>query len=108
MSGIMTPHDRLAAELLAAGTRADDATWRLPLADEYAEPLKSNFADFANVGGREGGAAVAAAFLAKFTQGLNWAHLDIAGTAYLSGAQKSGTGRPVALLADFLIARAGA
>jgi len=108
MSGIMTPHDRLAAELLAAGTRADDATWRLPLADEYAEPLKSNFADFANVGGREGGAAVAAAFLGKFTQGLNWAHLDIAGVAYLSGAQKSGTGRPVALLADFLIARAGA
>ncbi len=108
LSGIMTPHDRLASELLAAGTRADDPAWRLPLTDDYAEPLKSNFADFANVGGREGGAAVAAAFLAKFTQGLNWAHVDIAGTAFLSGALKSSTGRPVALLVDFLIARAGA
>ena len=108
LSGIMTPHDRLASELLAAGTRADDPAWRLPLTDDYAEPLKSNFADFANVGGREGGAAVAASFLAKFTQGLNWAHLDIAGTAYVGGALKSGTGRPVALLVDFLIARAGA
>jgi len=108
LSGIMTPDDRLAAELLAAGTRADDGAWRMPLTEDYAEPLKSNFADFANVGGREGGAVVAAAFLAKFTQGLRWAHLDIAGTAYLSGAQKSGTGRPVALLTDFLIARSGA
>jgi leucyl aminopeptidase len=107
LSGIMTPHDRLAAELLAAGVRADDAAWRLPLTEDYAEPLKSNFADFANVGGREGGAAVAAAFLAKFTQNLNWAHLDIAGTAYVAGAQKSGSGRPVPLLVDFLIARSG-
>ncbi|HZF17583.1 MAG TPA: leucyl aminopeptidase [Steroidobacteraceae bacterium] len=108
LSGIFTPDDRLAAELIAAGTRADDGAWRMPLTEDYAEPLKSNFADFANVGGREGGAVVAAAFLAKFTQNLSWAHLDIAGTAWLSGAQKSGTGRPVGLLVDFLIARAGA
>jgi leucyl aminopeptidase len=107
LSGIMTPHDRLAAELLAAGTRADDGAWRMPLMEDYAESLKSNFADFANVGGREGGAAVAAAFLAKFTKDLTWAHLDIAGTAYLSGVQKSGTGRPVALLMDYLISRSG-
>jgi leucyl aminopeptidase len=105
LSGVFTPDDRLAAELLAAGTRADDGAWRMPLTEDYAEPLKSNFADFANVGGREGGAAVAAAYLAKFTQNLNWAHLDIAGTAYLGGAQKSSTGRPVGLLVDFLLAR---
>jgi leucyl aminopeptidase len=106
LSGVFTPDDRLAAELLAAGARADDGAWRMPLTEDYAEPLKSNFADFANVGGREGGAAVAAAYLAKFTQNLNWAHLDIAGTAYLGGAQKSSTGRPVGLLVDFLLARA--
>jgi leucyl aminopeptidase len=108
LSGIMTPNDRLAAELLTAGTRADDGAWRLPLTEDYAEPLKSNFADFANVGGREGGAVVAAAFLAKFAQDLTWAHLDIAGTAYVGGAQKSATGRPVSLLVDFLISRSGA
>ena len=88
------------------GTRAEDRCWQLPLSEEYAEPLKSNFADFANVGGRDGGAIIAAAYLAKFTQGLKWAHLDIAGTAYQSGAQKGSTGRPTPLLADFLIQRA--
>ena len=107
LSGVFTPDDRLAAELVAAAARADDGAWRMPVTEEYAEPLKSNFADFANVGGREGGAAVAASFLAKFTKDLAWAHLDIAGTAYVGGAQKSASGRPVALLVDFLIARAG-
>ena len=68
--------------------------------------LKSNFADFANIGGREGGAITAAAFLGKFTQGLKWAHLDVAGTAYQGGAQKGSTGRPTPLLADFLLQRA--
>ena len=87
--------------------RADDRCWQLPLTEEYAEQLKSNFADFANVGGRDGGAITAAAFLAKFTQGLKWAHLDVAGTAYQSGAQKGSTGRPTTLLADFLMQRAG-
>jgi len=69
-------------ELLEAGVRADDRCWQLPLTEEYAEQLKSNFADFANVGGRDGGAITAATFLGKFTQGLKWAHLDVAGTAY--------------------------
>ena len=78
----------------------------LPLTEEYAEQLKSNFADFANVGGREGGAITAAAFLGKFTQGLKWAHLDVAGIAYQGGAQKGSTGKPTPLLSDFLIHRA--
>ena len=105
LSGLMTRDDGLAADLLAAGARAEDRAWRMPIAEEYAEQLKSNFADFANVGGREGGAVTAACFLAKFTEGLSWAHLDIAGTAYAAGSQKSSTGRPVPLLVDYLIHR---
>jgi leucyl aminopeptidase len=105
-AGVMGNDDKLVQELLAAGARADDRCWQLPLTEEYAEALKSNFADFANVGGRDGGAITAAAFLAKFTQGLKWAHLDVAGIAYQSGAQKGSTGRPTPLLADFLIQRA--
>jgi leucyl aminopeptidase len=105
-AGVMGNDDKLIQELVAAGTRAEDRCWQLPLSEEYAEPLKSNFADFANVGGRDGGAIIAAAYLAKFTQGLKWAHLDVAGTAYQSGAQKGSTGRPTPLLADFLIQRA--
>ena len=98
--------EELVRELVDAGVRADDRAWHLPLTEEYAEQLKSNFADFANIGGREGGAITAAAFLGKFTQGLKWAHLDVAGTAYQSGAQKGSTGRPTPLLSDFLIHRA--
>jgi leucyl aminopeptidase len=105
-SGVMGNDAALVRELVEAGARADDRCWQLPLTEEYAEQLKSNFADFANIGGRDGGAITAAAFLGKFTQGLKWAHLDIAGTAYLSGAQKGSTGRPTALLADFLLRRA--
>jgi leucyl aminopeptidase len=105
--GAMGNDEPLVAELVAAGVRADDRAWPLPLTEEYGEQLKSNFADFANVAGREGGAITAAAFLAKFTQGMKWAHLDVAGTAYQSGAQKGSTGRPTPLLADFLIRRAG-
>ena len=105
-AGVMGNDDKLIQELVAAGTRAEDRCWQLPLSEEYAEPLKSNFADFANVGGRDGGAIIAAAYLAKFTQGLKWAHLDVAGTAYQSGPQKGSTGRPTPLLADFLIQRA--
>ena len=107
-SGLMSNDDALAAELAAAGVRADDRAWTLPIGDEYVEQLKSNFADIANVGGREGGACTAASFLWKFAKDLNWAHLDIAGTAWLSGSQKGSTGRPVPLLVDFLINRAGA
>ena len=106
-TGIMGNDDHLARELVDAGARADDRGWQLPLTEDYAEQLKSNFADLANVGGRDGGAITAGAFLGRFTQGLKWAHLDIAGTAWLSGAQKGGTGRPLPLLADFLIRRAG-
>ena len=106
-SGAMGNDEDLVHELVEAGVRADDRAWHMPLTDEYADQLKSNFADFANVGGREGGAITAAAFLAKFTQGLKWAHLDVAGTAYQGGAQKGSTGRPTPLLADFLIRRAG-
>jgi leucyl aminopeptidase len=95
----------LANELNAAGLRADDRAWRLPVGEEYVEQLKSNFADIANVGGREGGASTAASFLSKFAKDLAWAHLDVAGTAWLGGAQKGSTGRPVPLLVDFLLNR---
>jgi leucyl aminopeptidase len=105
-SGVMGNSDALVRELVDAGQRSDDRAWQLPVTEEYAEQLKSNFADFANIGGREGGAITAAAFLGKFTQGLSWAHLDVAGTAYLGGTQKGSTGRPTPLLADFLIHRA--
>jgi len=107
-TGIMGNDDALAQELVAAGARASDRGWQLPLTEDYAEQLRSNFADLANVAGRDGGAITAGAFLSRFTQGMKWAHLDIAGTAWVSGAQKGGTGRPVPLLADFLIHRAGA
>ncbi len=107
-SGLMSNDEGLAHELETAGVRADDRAWRLPVGEEYADQLKSNFADFANVGGREGGACTAASFLWKFAKDLKWAHLDVAGTAWLSGAQKGSTGRPVPLLVDFLIKRAHA
>jgi leucyl aminopeptidase len=103
LSGLFSNDDELAAELKAAGDRADDRAWHMPIGEEYGEQLKSNFADMANVAGREGGAITAACFLAKFTDGLRWAHLDIAGTAYQSGSNKGSTGRPVPLLVDYLI-----
>jgi leucyl aminopeptidase len=98
--------EALAQELVASGKRADDRAWQLPLTEEYGEQLRTNFADVANVAGRDGGAITAAAFLGRFTKGMKWAHLDIAGTAWLSGNHKSATGRPLALLGDFLIRRA--
>ena len=106
ISGLMSNDEPLAHELEAAGLRADDRAWRMPIGDEYVDQLKSNFADIANVGGREGGACTAASFLSKFAKDLHWAHLDVAGTAWLGGAQKGSTGRPVPLLVDFLIHRA--
>jgi len=106
LSGMMSTNDGLAEEIAAAGGRSDDRVWRLPVGDDYADALKSNFADFANVGGREGGACTAATFLSKFTKDLDWAHLDVAGTAWLGGAQKGSTGRPVPLLVEFLVHRA--
>ena len=105
-SGLFSNDDSLAQDLDAAGRRADDRAWHMPVADVYAEQLKSNFADMANIGGREAGAVTAACFLGKFTDGLKWAHLDIAGTAWLSGARKGSTGRPVPLLVDWLLGQA--
>ena len=106
LSGLFSNDEELAQQLLDAGLRADDRAWRMPLGEEYAEGLKSNFADFANVAGREGGAITAACFLGKFTDGLRWAHLDVAGTAYQAGANKGSTGRPVPLLVDYLLNQA--
>jgi len=105
-SGVMANDDALARELVEAGARTDDRAWQLPLTEEYGEQLRSNFADMANIGGREGGAITAAAFLGKFTQGLKWAHMDIAGTAWSSGAAKGASGRPLSLVGDFLSRRA--
>src|SRR5690606_991744 len=104
-SGLFSNDEQLSNALKAAGERADDRAWPMPIGEEYAEQLKSNFADFANVAGREGGAITAACFLAKFTEGLRWAHLDIAGTAYQGGSQKGSTGRPVPLLVDYLLTK---
>jgi leucyl aminopeptidase len=104
-SGLLANDDALARELLHAGEVANDRCWQLPLFEEYEEQLKSNFADMANIGGRPGGTITAAAFLGKFTKKYDWAHLDIAGTAWKSGKEKGGTGRPVPLLVHFLVKR---
>jgi leucyl aminopeptidase len=106
-TGLFSKDDALAGELLDASREAIDPAWRMPLDDEYQDQLKSNFADVANIGGRPGGAITAACFLSRFAQGYPWAHLDIAGTAWKSGAAKGATGRPVPLLTQFLIDRAG-
>ncbi len=105
-SGMFSPDDALAAELLAAGHNALDTCWRMPLDEEYDEGLKSNFADMANIAGRPGGAITAAMFLKRFTAKLRWAHLDIAATAWKSGAAKGATGRPVGLLTHWVLAQA--
>jgi leucyl aminopeptidase len=106
-SGLLANHDALARELLHAGEETYDRAWQLPLWDEYQEQLKSNFADIANIGGRAGGTVTAACFLSRFTKEYEWAHLDIAGTAWKSGKEKGATGRPVPLLVHFLVNRAG-
>jgi leucyl aminopeptidase len=105
-SGLFSPDDSLAAALISAGDRSADLCWRMPLDDEYSEGLKSNFADVANVGGRAGGAITAAKFLQRFAGKFPWAHLDIAGSAWKSGAAKGATGRPVPLLLAYLLALA--
>ena len=107
-SGLLANDQALADELLAAGVAADDRAWQLPLTEEYGELLRSNFADMANVAGREAGTITAAAFLGKYTEGMRWAHLDIAGTAWVSGNAKSATARPLPLLTEFLSRRARA
>ncbi len=102
-SGMFSSDDALAASLLAAGDAALDPCWRMPLDEEYAEGLKTHFADVANVAGRAGGAITAAKFLQRFAAKFSWAHLDIAGTAWKGGAAKGATGRPVGLLLDYLL-----
>jgi leucyl aminopeptidase len=104
-SGLFANNNALAKELLQASDSAQDRIWQLPLWDEYGESLKSNFADVANVGEREGGAITAASFLSRFSKNYPWAHLDIAGTAWKSGKHKSATGRPVALLCHLILQR---
>ncbi|MGB8856752.1 MAG: leucyl aminopeptidase [Burkholderiales bacterium] len=102
-SGLYANQDSLARELLSAGEYSQDRAWHMPLWDEYQDSLRSNFADMANIGGRAGGSITAACFLSRYTKKYHWAHLDIAGTAWKSGAQKGGTGRPVPLLTRYLI-----
>jgi len=104
-SGMFATEDKLAQSLLQAGDEAMDLCWRMPLDEEYADALKSNFADVANVGGSEGGAIKAAKFLHRFAKKYPWAHLDIAGTAWKGGASKGATGRPVGLLLSYLLAQ---
>lgn len=106
-SGLFANDEALAQALLAAGEAAQDPCWRLPLDDDYAEALKSGFADVANVGGRPAGAVTAAKFLQRFVGQVPWAHLDIAGTAWKSGKDKGATGRPVPLLLRYLLEQAG-
>jgi leucyl aminopeptidase len=106
-TGLFANKDALARELLDAGDEAYDRAWHMPLWDDYQELLKSPFADMANIGGRWGGSISAACFLSRFTKKYDWAHLDIAGTAWKSGASKGATGRPVPLLTHYLLQRAG-
>lgn len=104
-TGLLANDETLAQAVLAAGEAVHDRAWQLPLWDEYAEVLESNFADVANVGDRAAGTITAASFLSRFTQAFPWVHLDIAGTAWRSGKKKGATGRPVPLLVQFLIQR---
>lgn len=105
-SGLFGNDDALCNDLLSASETACDSLWRMPIWEEYQEQLKSNFADLANIGGPDGGSITAAVFLSKFTEEYRWAHLDIAGTAWRTGANKGATGRPVALLSQYLLNRA--
>ncbi|WP_313128348.1 leucyl aminopeptidase [Stutzerimonas nitrititolerans] len=105
-SGLMSNDEELARQLLGAGQNADDRAWQLPLFDEYQEQLDSPFADIANIGGPKAGTITAACFLSRFTKAYAWAHLDIAGTAWISGGKEKGaTGRPVPLLTQYLLDR---
>jgi leucyl aminopeptidase len=106
-SGLFANDQKLADEIRAAADDAWDRVWQLPLWEDYQEGLRSNFADFANIGGRPGGAITAACYLARFTRKMRWAHLDVAGTAWKSGREKGSTARPVPLLVRFALRRAG-
>ncbi len=104
-TGLISNDDSLAEDLLAAGETSHDRAWRMPLWDDYQSFLDSNFADIANIGGRDGGMITAGCFLSRFTKKMTWAHLDIAGTAWHSGKNKGATGRPVSLLVQYLMDR---
>ncbi len=104
-SGLLSNNDTLAKDILDAGESTGDRAWQLPLWDEYQHQIDSPFADMANIGGREAGTITAACFLSRFTKKFKWAHLDIAGTAWLSGKNKGATGRPVPMLVQYLIDR---
>ncbi|WP_370259443.1 leucyl aminopeptidase [Idiomarina sp.] len=104
-SAVLSQHNPLASEILNAASQSGDKAWRLPLWDEYQSQLDSPFADMQNIGGKEAGTITAACFLSRFTRKYNWAHMDIAGTAWSGGANKGSTGRPVPLLSQFLINR---
>ena len=102
VSAMLSNDDALAAELSDCGNASLDQVWQLPLHDEYQHLLDSNFADIANIGGPRAGTITAACFLSRFTKKFKWAHLDIAGSAWNSGAAKGATGRPVSLLLEYL------
>jgi leucyl aminopeptidase len=106
-TGLFANDQKLADEVRAAADDAWDRVWQMPLWEDYQEQLRSNFADFANIGGRPAGSITAACFLSRFTRGMRWAHLDIAGTAWKSGREKGSTGRPVPLLVRFALRHAG-
>ena len=109
VAGLMGNNDELIEQLLGAGSRADDRAWQLPLFDEYQEQLDSPFADIANIGGPKAGTITAGCFLSRFAKAYSWAHLDIAGTAWISGGKDKGaTGRPVPMLTQYLLDRANA
>ncbi|EGG99392.1 Cytosol aminopeptidase PepA [gamma proteobacterium IMCC2047] len=105
-SAVLSNQNGLAQQIIKAGEGSADAAWQLPMGEEYQEQLKSNFADLANIGGRPAGTITAACFLSRFTENQRWAHLDIAGTAWVSGSNKGATGRPVPLLTQYLLDRA--
>ena len=102
-SGVMSNDQDLADALKFSGESAQDTVWQLPLDEEYDDQLKSNFADMANIGGREAGTVTAGCFLARYTKKYSWAHIDIAGTAWLGGSKKGATGRPVPLLTQYIM-----
>jgi len=105
---IYSNNESLQEELFGAGKTSEDTGWPMPMGEQYAAQLKSNFADMANIGGPGGGSVTAACFLGKYTDGMNWAHLDIAGVAWKSGKEKGASGRPVSMLSEFVLSRAGA
>ena len=105
-AGLYSNHSPLTHDLNNAGKSTGDRVWEMPLWDEYQEQLKSNFADLANIGGKEAGSVTAAIFLSAFCKKYHWAHLDIAGVAWESGTKKGATGRPVSLLTQYVIEQA--